>query len=62
MKKEIIENLKKGIKYGNHNTDFIFTSEGEMLVCEYTLDCKYTKYCDINKFANRILKFIKFGY
>jgi len=62
MKKEIILNLKNGVKYGNHNTDFIYTNEGEMLMCEYMLGCKYTKFYDINKFANRILKFYKIGY
>ena len=60
--KQIIEELKKGTQYGNHNTGFIFTKEGEMIMCEYHKDCKYTKFYTIEKFARRILRFYKIGY
>lgn len=60
--KDIINGLKSGVKYGNHNTGFIFTKESEMLMCEYHNDCKYTRFTTIEKFAKRILKFYKTGY
>lgn len=60
--KEIILALESGSKFGNHNTCFIFTKHGEMLMCEYTKDCKYTSFMSIEKFARRILKFTKIGY
>jgi hypothetical protein len=60
--KSIIEDLKNGLRFGNHNTDFIFTIEGEMLMCEYAKDCKYTSFSSIEKFARRILRFSKIGY
>lgn len=60
--KQIILDLQNGLKFGNHNTDFIFTKDGEMLMCEYAKDCKYTSFSSIEKFARRILKFTKIGY
>ena len=57
----IINDLNNGVIYGNHNVTFIY-SNGEMLMCEYTKDCKYTKFTDIIKFAKRIIKFCKIGY
>jgi len=60
--KQIIEDLKNGVKYGSHNVQFIFTSEGEMIMCELYKDCKYTSFYSIEKFARRILKFYKTGY
>lgn len=59
--KTIIQQLESGIKFGNNNTDFIYKN-GEMLMCEYTKDCKYTAFGTIEKFARRILKFYKIGY
>ena len=60
--KQIISDLQNGVKFGNHNTGFIFTKEGEMLICEYHNECKYTTFYTIEKFARRILKFTKTGY
>lgn len=60
--KQIISDLKNGSRFGNHNTDFIFTKSGEMIMCEYTKDCKYTTFNSIEKFSRRILKFTKIGY
>jgi len=59
--KTIIDNLDNGVMYGNMNIDFIY-SNGEMLTCEYSKDCKYTTFTDKIKFAKRILRFIKTGY
>ncbi len=64
--KDIINELQKSVgthlTFGNHNTSFIMTVEGEMIMCEYCKDCKYTRYFDMKKFARRMLKFYKIGY
>lgn len=61
--KEVINNLDSFVMYGNMNTDFIYKDGGsEMLMCEYSKDCKYTIFTDKIKFAKRILRFIKTGY
>lgn len=60
---EILQELRSGIcTYGNKNTGFILTADGEMLMCEYHLDCKYTRFFSIEKFARRINRFYKIGY
>ena len=58
---QIIENLNSGVIYSNHNVGFIYKYP-IMMMCEYHKDCKYTNYYDIDKFAKRIIKFIKTGY
>ena len=59
--KQIIEMINKGIKFGNHNTDFLI-KDNELYMCEYTKDCKYTRFLTIEKIARRILRFTKIGY
>jgi hypothetical protein len=59
--KMILAELEKGTQFGNHNTDFLIKGS-ELLMCEYTRDCKYTHFTDLKKFARRILKFYKTGY
>jgi len=60
-KKHIISELNSGVKFGNNNTDFHIYN-GEYWMCEYSKNCKYTKFNTIEKFANRIIKFYKTGY
>lgn len=59
--KEIIKKLNEGVQFGNFNTGFR-NMQGEMLMCEFTKDCKYTSFISIEKFARRILRFTKTGY
>ena len=60
--KEIIELISKGVKFENQNTQFIVTKDNVFIMCEFTKDCKYTTFSNINLFAKRILKFYKTGY
>jgi len=59
--KEVIENLKSDVVFQNHNTQFFTTKDGQMMMCEFTKDCKYTSFSTIEKFAKRILRFTKTG-
>ncbi len=60
--KQIIEELKNGVKFENHNTQFFISKNQNFWMCEFTKDCKFTMFSNIETFAKRILKFYKTGY
>lgn len=60
--KQIIKDLQMGIKFENKNTQFFITKDFQFMMCEFTKDCKYTIFQNIDSFAKRILKFYKTGY
>jgi hypothetical protein len=60
--KQIIKMLSQGVKFENKNTQFFISKDYDLFMCEFTKDCKYTKFATIEQFAKRILKFYKTGY